>query len=296
MDIRQLSYFIRVAQEESYSEAAKKLTVSQPALSMAMKSLEEELGAKLFYSFGRRQLLTDEGKNLYTHAQRLMDVYRETAEAVGSHSRDSFGSISIGLPPIIGTCYFSDLVADFTKDYPHVSVSIVEEGAREIEGLVAEGLVDIACTIGPVYNKGFETKRIITEQNVVLVPAGHRLAKHKAVKLEDLQNEAFAIFNKDFVLHEQIVTACRQAGFDPQIAVLSSQWDFQAEVVRTERAVSILPQPIIRRFPLEGVQAIPLHESAGVLRYWDIILVWNKNRYLSKTCTAFLAYVDNKFK
>ena len=74
MDIKQLNYFMAVAQAGSFSKAAENLTVSQPTLSVAVKKLEEELGVRLFYSFNREQRLTDEGLRLMNGARRLMDV------------------------------------------------------------------------------------------------------------------------------------------------------------------------------------------------------------------------------
>ena len=83
MDIKQLNYFMAVAQAGSFSKAAENLTVSQPTLSVAVKKLEEELGVRLFYSFNREQRLTDEGLRLMNGARRLMDVYQQTVASSG---------------------------------------------------------------------------------------------------------------------------------------------------------------------------------------------------------------------
>ena len=114
MDIKQISYFMAVAQEGSFSRAAEKINVSQPTLSIAVKKLEEELGAPLFYTFDRRQRLTDEGARLLEGARQLMDVYQKTVEDVKITNERSSGSFTLGLSPLFGTCFFGDLIPSFS--------------------------------------------------------------------------------------------------------------------------------------------------------------------------------------
>ena len=92
MDIRQINYFVAVAQNGSFSKAAEMLSLSQPTLSLAVKKLEEELGVKLFYSFNKRQELTDEGAALLESSRHLLDAYQQTLEHVKSSRKSRAGS------------------------------------------------------------------------------------------------------------------------------------------------------------------------------------------------------------
>lgn len=105
MDLKQLSHFTAIVREGSYSRAAEKLNVSQPALSVAIKKLENELGVKLFYSFDRRQWLTDEGIRLMNGAVQMLDVYRKTVENVMADNAETTGSLLMFMfwTAIIGT-------------------------------------------------------------------------------------------------------------------------------------------------------------------------------------------------
>lgn len=118
MDIKQLNYFMAVAQAGSFSKAAENLTVSQPTLSVAVKKLEEELGVRLFYSFNREQRLTDEGLRLMNGARRLMDVYQQTVEDVRVMDHNTEGSFMLGLSPLFGACFFGDLLPAFAARIP----------------------------------------------------------------------------------------------------------------------------------------------------------------------------------
>lgn len=288
MDIKQISYFMAVAQEGSFSRAAEKLEVSQPTLSMAVKKLEEELGAELFYSFNRRQNLTDEGLRLKEGAAKLLEVYQETIENVKLSDYVGSGDVTLGLSPLFGACFFGDLIPSFSAAYPNIKINMIEDGANKIDELVEKGEVDLAVTLNTERTASFASCHFSTQRNVALLHKKHPLANAKSITVADLKEDSFAIFNQDFILNRQIMSACHAAGFRPKIALLSSQWDFMVELVSRNRAVSILPKPVLDKHPDPNVVCVPLMDS---MKYWDIVLAWNKQKYMSKSCRLFLDYV-----
>lgn len=288
MDIKQISYFMAVAQEGSFSRAAEKLEVSQPTLSMAVKKLEEELGAELFYSFNRRQNLTDEGLRLKEGAAKLLEVYQETIENVKLSDYVGSGAVTLGLSPLFGACFFGDLIPSFSAAYPNIKINMLEDGANKIDELVEKGEVDLAVTLNTERTASFASCHFSTQRNVALLHKKHPLANAKSITVADLKEDSFAIFNQDFILNRQIMSACHAAGFRPKIALLSSQWDFMVELVSRNRAVSILPKPVLDKHPNPNVVCVPLMDS---MKYWDIVLAWNKQKYMSKSCRLFLDYV-----
>ena len=288
MDIKQISYFMAVAQEGSFSRAAEKLEVSQPTLSMAVKKLEEELGAELFYSFNRRQNLTDEGLRLKEGAAKLLEVYQETIENVKLSDYVGSGAVTLGLSPLFGACFFGDLIPSFSAAYPNIKINMLEDGANKIDELVEKGEVDLAVTLNTERMASFASCHFSTQRNVALLHKKHPLANAKSITVADLKEDSFAIFNQDFILNRQIMSACHAAGFRPKIALLSSQWDFMVELVSRNRAVSILPKPVLDKHPDPNVVCVPLMDS---MKYWDIVLAWNKQKYMSNSCRLFLDYV-----
>lgn len=288
MDIKQISYFMAVAQEGSFSRAAEKLEVSQPTLSMAVKKLEEELGAELFYSFNRRQNLTDEGLRLKEGAAKLLEVYQETIENVKLSDYVGSGAVTLGLSPLFGACFFGDLIPSFSAAYPNIKINMLEDGANKIDELVEKGEVDLAVTLNTERTASFASCHFSTQRNVALLHKKHPLANAKSITVADLKEDSFAIFNQDFILNRQIMSACHAAGFRPKIALLSSQWDFMVELVSRNRAVSILPKPVLDKHPDPNVVCVSLMDS---MKYWDIVLAWNKQKYMSKSCRLFLDYV-----
>ena len=262
MDIKQISYFLAVAQEKSFSKAAENLTVSQPTLSVAVKKLEEELGVQLFYSFSREQRLTDEGLRLMKGAKQIMEAYQQTVEGVQVMDRNTEGSFTLGLSPLFGACFFGDLLPGFSAAYPNIHIEIVEDGANRIDEKVVRGEVDLGVTLNTdQLTAAVEKRHFTTQRNVALLHESHPLANRESITVADLRDESFAIFNHNFILHRQIMTACHAAGFRPKFALLTSQWDFMVELVSKNHAVSILPKPVLEKQSHPHVQCIPLTDS-----------------------------------
>lgn len=289
MDIKQLTHFIAVAQEGNYSKAAERLSVSQPTLSIAVKKLEEELGVKLFYSFNREQKLTDQGQQLLDGARHLMDVYQQTVEDVKVTNKNRSGSFVFGLSPLFGACFFGDLIPGFAEAYPNIEIRMIEDGAYKIDQCIVKGDVDIAVTLRSERISSFASCHFSTQRNVALLNKNHPLAQAESITVSELRNDSFAIFNQDFILHQQIMSACHNAGFRPKIALLSSQWDFMVELVSKNHAVSILPKPVLDMHPDPNVCCIPLTDS---MKHWDIVLAWNREKYMPKSCQLFLNYLQ----
>ena len=288
MDIKQISYFMAVAQEGSYSRAAEKLNVSQPTLSIAVKKLEEELGTRLFYAFDRRQCLTDEGLRLLEGSRQLMDIYQKTVEDVKITNARSAGSFTLGLSPLFGACFFGDLIPSFSAAYPNIKINMIEDGAYKIDQRILDGSVDIAVTLNTEQLSAFGSCHFSTQRNVALLHRSHPLAGSESITVSQLRDDQFAIFNEDFILHRQILSACRAAGFRPKIALLSSQWDFMVELVSRNRAVSILPKPVMDKHPDPNIRCVPLTDS---MKYWDIVMAWNQQKYMPRACRLFLDYI-----
>ena len=288
MDIKQISYFMAVAQEGGYSRAAEKLNVSQPTLSIAVKKLEKELGTRLFYTFDRRQCLTDEGLRLLEGSKQLMDIYQKTVEDVKITNEHSAGSFTLGLSPLFGACFFGDLIPSFSAAYPNIKINMIEDGAYKIDQRILDGSVDIALTLNTEQLSAFGSCHFSTQRNVALLHKSHPLAGAGSITVSQLRSDQFAIFNEDFILHRQILSACRAAGFRPKIALLSSQWDFMVELVSRNRAVSILPKPVMDKHPAPNVCCVPLSDS---MKYWDIVLAWNRQKYMPRACRLFLDYI-----
>lgn len=292
MDIKQLSYFVQIAADESFSAAARKLFVSQPALSKAMKSLEQELSIKLFYSADRKTKLTEAGERFYKKAQKLLEDYRDLIETAAENIGGERGHITLGLPPIVGSCLLTNLVARFYSQYPQIEFTLVEKGVNALQEDVMAGAIDMACVILPLYSNQFDEQPLTSDKNVLLVSESHPLADCTSVDFSELANETFVLFNEEFTLYRQILTACRESGFEPNIAVTSSQWDFLTELVRENQGISILPRPILQKYGTQGLKLININHRCSD---WNVSLISKKGHYMTSACRKFMDYLKSSF-
>ena len=133
MEMKHLQYFIEVTRAGSFTHAAEKLYMTQPAISRIIKSLEDELEASLFIRSRKKLSLTDAGKILYEHAQVMEKQFQALRLELESLSFLKKGHIRIGLPSIIDSVFFSKLIASFHKEYPDITFQLIEDGSKRIE-------------------------------------------------------------------------------------------------------------------------------------------------------------------
>lgn len=224
---------------------------------------------------------------LLESSRHLLDAYQQTLEKVKSSRKAALAPLFWAFPAV-RCLLFGDLIPKFNQEYPNIQITMIEDGAYKIDERIANGQVDIAVTLKTERLSTFNNCHFTTQRNVALLHKSHPLAGEKSLTVAQLREEAFAIFSQDFILHRQIVSACHSAGFRPKFALLSSQWDFMVELVAKNHAVSILPKPVLDKHPDPNVVCIPLTDS---MKYWDIALAWNKNRYMPNACRLFLDFV-----
>jgi DNA-binding transcriptional LysR family regulator len=291
VDARTLSGFVEVVRRGGFSRAAEALHVTQPAVSKMVKALEEELGLPLLLRQGRRVALTDAGRAAYERAQGVLAALRSIGEEVAAVGAVRRGRVRLGVPPMVGGAFFPAVLADFRKAYPGVALELREEGARRVEALVLHGDIEAGATVLPTDTLSFEVLPLMRDVLRAVVHPRSPLARRRRLALRDLETTPFVLYRADFALHGHILDACRQAGFTPQVAAESSQWDFMAAMVAADMGVALLPQTICRRLDPDRVRVIPLTDP--VLR-WDLALVWRRGRYLPPAASAFLEVVRRR--
>ena len=227
----------------------------------------------------------------YEKAVRVVSEYEGLMETAPPGKAIYKGQVFFGFPPVAGTCYFCDLIAKFAKEYPGIKLHIEERGANRILAGVEAGTLDVGCVVGPVQTQNFDYVPFIRDTSCLAVSENHPLADRKIVSLAELKDESFVLLGRDFATHHDIISACHQAGFEPNIVLLSSQWDFLVEVAAQNRAITILPKPIYDKYPVTAVRWVPLSDGP---RVWDVRVARNKKRYMSNACKAFLRHIEDR--
>lgn len=285
MDIRALRYFVELVREKSFTRASEKLFVTQPTISKMIRNMEEELGQPLLNREGHSFTLTDSGQVLFAHGQLILAQMQQLEAELADLQSLQHGRLALGIPPMVGHVY-ADLIRAYRSRYPKVELSIVEYGGRRIEQAVLEGELDLAITMLPTREEGVLSALELDCYPIqVVLPDLPRWRGGSEIRLADLQEEPFLLYTQAFTLSERLEQACQQAGFVPQVAARSSQWDFLTAMVRSGMGVAFLPEPICRRLTPDGLVLRPLLPELS----WRLGVIWPAKRYLSRTAEAWLA-------
>lgn len=289
MNIRELSYFIEVAKEGSFTKASKNLFVCQSALSKSIKSFENDLDIKLIDRTSKNFKLTPEGQLLFENGVIALKIINEQLDMLLDSVSLEKGKMKLGVPPVISTIYFTSLIQSFKENYPSINLQITEAGANTVKNKVNDGDIDIGVVILPFNSDNFNIIPIFQAEVVVIVNKKHPLAKKEEVSLLELKNEHFISLDETYMLYDRVKIRCNQVGFTPNIISTSSQWDFVAEMVALNQGIAILPKPILSRFHSKKIKILKIKEGFP----WNIAFIVRKDKYISKAIKLFIEFTKN---
>lgn len=196
MELRTLEYFLLVAQEENISRAANVLHITQPTLSRQMKSLEEELDAKLFIR-GKNFELTSAGILLRDRAEEILTLTKKTKNDFEQINQMIGGTITIGGAVIGDKTLLSDLMVEFRSQYPKVSFELITGTGPEVTEQIDKGLIDLGLLIEPINYEKYEFKRLShIEKWGIIMHKDSPLAKKDKIKAKDLKNLTVGYSNR----------------------------------------------------------------------------------------------------
>lgn len=287
MEMRDLRYFIHVVEYGSFTKAAANIYLSQPTLSKSIKKLEQELGVELFERSTRSLKLTDAGEIVYKQGLKILDTSNELKVLLADLRNLPTGEIRFGIPPLVGSLFFSDIATNFGEKYPHVSLKLIEVSAKKVENLVDEGKVDVGIVVIPTDTNKFNVSTFIKDEFLVFTSLDHPLAKEKSICLEQLRNEKFIIVSQEFTTHTLIVQACEKAGFIPNIVYESSQWDIIAKLVKNRLGITIFPKSILSNIDTTTIKPIFIKSFP----MWELGIITKKDRYQSFAVKTFLQFL-----
>ena len=291
MELRHLKYFVAVAEWKGFSHAARRLYVSQSAISEQISDLEREIGVQLLIRSSRQVTLTDAGKVFLEEAKKVLSAADHAIESAQRSMKGQLGNLRIGFfTNGIGVFFFS-LIREFRASHPDVKLSLVEMSARlQMEALV-NNEIDIAFTreLDPQFASVLSSELLFKEPLVAVLPRDHPLAGG-LVKLSDLASEQFVLIERDAwpTVFDSIITLCSSAGFSPRIANTAARWPAVLALVEAGEGVGLVTAGV-ERFRFSGVSFCPVTPTTPI----GVALAWRMEEK-SSIVKAFLALVSDK--
>ncbi|MFK4506649.1 LysR family transcriptional regulator [Bradyrhizobium daqingense] len=274
MDLRQLRYFVAVAEERSFTLAARRLNLSQPPLSQHIQALEAELGTQLLYRTSRRVELTQAGDAMLVRGRAILQQLKVTEDEVRSIGAGLVGTLDVGATGSILRGRLAELLAAYRKVAPQVRMTVHEQApALQIAALLNR-TTNICLIRGTPAERDLSSKLAWREEVVLAVARSHRLAQRKRIALGDLAAEEHVVLDpnsSDFARYVQ--TCCVDAGFLPKVSQQVVDAQSIPSLIAAGFGVALVPQSIAR-FTTTDIVFRPIRPSPPTA---DVFLVFRKD-------------------
>lgn len=292
MNFTQLKYFEAVCACGAVSRAAEMLHISQPSLSTAIRELEMEFGVDLFKRHHKGVSLTPAGETLLAMSKDILTRAEQTANIM-----KDFGTgckiLKLGLPPMIGSMFLTQIYKGFCGQYPDVTIGISEGGYQDLRQKLKDGFLDVAFmshddALDPELSSVFLSKLEV----VCCVHKDNPIAKLPVVKLKDLENQPIVLFEDSFFQTAKIKDLFQKERIAPRILLQTTQLSTVLNVISHDMATGFMFRPVLTRH--DNIVAVPLEHRL----YIEIGLIYKNSGYFSQCVKNFIRYIEstNPFK
>ncbi|AKA72436.1 LysR family transcriptional regulator [Clostridium scatologenes] len=283
MDIRQLKYFIAIAEEGQITGAARKLNMAQPPLSYHLKLLEDELGVKLVERGSRKIKLTDAGKMLYAKASQILKLTETTVKQLKDFGQGIKGTLFIGTVSSCGATLLPDRIHNFNKKCPDISFEIYEGNTYKLLELLNNGLIEIGIVRTPFNAESFNLKYLSKETMIAVFNTNSNWYKDKkSICINDIMDKPLIIYRR---FEKLISKCCQNSGFNPKIICKCD--DARTALLWADSGIglAIVPKSAIKLVNNSDLSYIEIDESELETR---VAAIWLKNQSLSEAAKYFL--------
>lgn len=265
MDLRQLRYFVAVAEERHFTRAAAMLGIAQPHLTQQIKGLERELGVDLFIRSTRRVELTEPGRVFAEEAREILARLPDAVSRTRRVARGLVGRLRVGFTE---SASFNPLVTDslraFRTAFPAVELEIEEDVSTRLAAALESGVLDAAFVRPPLQESGaIVVDPVATEAMVAALPKDHPLAGRATLALSDLAEERFVVYRRAVGpgLANEVLEACEAAGFTAQVVQETPHLSSTIAFIAAGLGVSVVPEGMTQVRP-QSVAYVPIPSLA----------------------------------
>ncbi|WP_432697304.1 LysR family transcriptional regulator [Marinobacterium sp. YM272] len=290
LDIKALRYFLAVVDTQGFTAAARRLHVAQPAVSMAIRKLEQNLELELFHRRDRGIELTDEGRVLLQHARRIVqatsDAELEMREIHGLRR----GEVRIGVPSMLGSYYFPPILMAFRHRHPNLQLTVVESGTRKIQQMLSEGEIDMGVIVSDTPPADLATHVFLREQMMAILPADHPLAAQDHITYDQFFNEDLVVFKEGYFHREVLDKLAAESDYRLKIGFETNLLPLIKQIIRQGFAISTLLEMAIS--DATDLVARPFEDPVWL----DLSIAWRREGYLSRANRAFVDFLIEQSK
>ena len=292
--LRQLQYFVAVAEQGSVSRAAQILSISQSAVTEAIKELEGDLGVELFERHPRGLNITHKGHQFLRHATKILAEVSDARRTFASAVAPSGGRLQLGVTSMVAGYVLSDLLARYRRGYPGVDVSAIEDNGDYLEHLLVGGELDVAVMVISNLRDRMALQAEILEVSPyrLWLPLGHPLAAADIISLTDIAAEPLIMLTVDEI-EENTGRLLMALGTRPNVAFRTRSVEAVRSLVATGAGIALLPDLVYRPWSLEG-DRIESRDVSGALPVVQVGMVWRRGSGLPQAARDFIGIAQGQ--
>ncbi|MDM4017857.1 LysR family transcriptional regulator [Roseiconus lacunae] len=277
MEIDQLRYFLKLAENRNFTRAAEELLISQPALSRSIQRLEEELGVPLVVRKSKALDLTDAGLLMKSRAEQIMAIIDDTKARITDDGES--GRIRLGAIPTIAPYFLPPFLKRFAKDFPKAKVELHEDTTQNLLAGCSQGEIDLLILALPVVGKHLAVETLFTEELLLVLAENHPLLEKKQIRAADIETLPFVVLNEAHCLSDTISTYCRGRSFQPVTVGRTNQLSMVQELVALSESVSFVPEMAAK---LDRAESRVYRSISGSKPTRTIAMIWDPYRFQSR--------------
>jgi LysR family hydrogen peroxide-inducible transcriptional activator len=243
--LRELEYFVAIADRRHFGKAAEAVRVSQPTLSMQFKKLEDRLGGTLIERLPREAILTPLGAEVLPLARQILQLSSEIAIRCGD--KTAHGRIRLGVIPTLAPYLLPKINRDLSRVFQGRTIALLEAQTGELLRLLREGLIDSAILSTPLSESGFEQEELFSEPFYLAVSRSHPLSKHKKVSLDQLSSEPLLLLKEGHCLRAQALAICKRTEVVEEPDLSATSIETLRSMVGMGAGMTLIPKLAIRK-------------------------------------------------
>ena len=290
MNLKQLEAFYLVVKRGSYTRAAEDLNVTQPAVTMQVKSLERSLNLKLIEQLGKRVQLSEAGELLYQYAGKIFDLVGEANDKMKDFKKLMRGTLKIGTTKNYARYIMPSLLSEFQKRFPRTKVILDEGNSEDMARSVLERKNELALISQLNLDRRMKALFFSSVEFVLVASLEHRFSQRKSVSLRELNGEPVILREKGSGSRAAVLRKFQEYGIWPSVIIEASSLDFIVGYVKQNKGVSFMFEPDIKEELEKGaLKVIPIEEG-NIIFFTD--LIYDSEKSLSPPAQAFLKMVE----
>ena len=290
MNLKRLEYFCQLAVLGNFTRAARAVGIAQPALTVAIQKLEQEVGLKLINRADKNSLLTAEGEVLYKLATQLLSQAKQVELELEELKELERGTIRFGVSAMMGSYYFPKILTKFQQKYPKIKIHLVDQGTAALEKMLLNSELDLALVRGDLENPQLRYTELINEEVVAGMVSSHHLATEQTISLAQFCQQPLVLFHEGYFLREAVSQYAEKYHLSLDIRMETNLIELQKSLVRNEVGITTCLSRILENE--KQMTSTPFDPKIE----FKLSLAWKKNHYLSKASKVFMTYLSTTVK